>query len=94
MPKKEAKKKNAGKKKKKGEKDERGKDRQSEKEKTQKCGPPGSDADTSEGLLRGGARPYGCMAKWNPRGGSGHISLHRALRCCLCTAVCGDAQEH
>ena len=52
---------------------------ESEKEKTQKCGPPGLDADTSERLPRGGARPYGCMAKWNPRGGSGHISLHGAL---------------
>lgn len=62
---------------------------ESEKEKTQKCGPPGLDADTSEGLLRGGARPYGCMAKRNPRGGSGHISLHGTLHCFLCTAVCG-----
>lgn len=64
-------------------------ERESEKEKTQKCGPPGLDADTGEGLLRGGARPYGCMAKWNPRGGSGHISLHGALHRFLCTAVCG-----
>lgn len=60
-----------------------------EKERTQKCGPPGSDADTGEGLLRGGARPYGCMAERNPRGGSGHISLHEILHCFLCTAVCG-----
>lgn len=62
-----------------GEKDERGDDGQSvgggEGEGTQKCGPPGLDADTGEGLLRGGARPYGCMAKRDPRGGSGHISL-------------------
>lgn len=62
---------------------------ESEKEKTQKCGPPGLYADTGEGLQRGGARPYGCMAKWNPRGGSGHISLHGALHRFLCTAVCG-----
>lgn len=70
-------------------KKERQTERESEKEKTQKCGPPGLDADTSEGLLRGGARPYGCMAKWNPRGGSGYISLHGALHRFLCTAVCG-----
>lgn len=63
--------------------------RESEKEETHKCGPPGLDADTGEGLPRGGAGPYGCMAKWNPRGGSGHISLHGALRRCLCTAACG-----
>ncbi|KAM7371482.1 hypothetical protein PAMP_008719 [Pampus punctatissimus] len=68
---------------------ERQTERESEKEKTQKCGPPGLDADTGEGLLRGGARPYGCMANWNPRGGSGHISLHGALYRFLCTAVCG-----
>lgn len=74
--------------------DRRERETESEKEKTQKCGPPGLDADTSEGLLRGGARPYGCMAKWNPRGGSGHISLHAGppslpLHCGL-----RDAQEH
>ena len=74
---------------KKERKKERQTERESEKEKTQKCGPPGLDADTSEGLLRGGARPYGCMAKWNPRGGSGYISLHGALHRFLCTAVCG-----
>lgn len=72
---------------------ERARERQteweSEKEKTQKCGPPGLYADTGEGLQRGGAWPYGCMAKWNPRGGSGHISLHGALHRFLCTAVCG-----
>lgn len=62
---------------------------ESEKEKTQKCGPPGLAADTGEGLLRGGAWPYGCMAQWNPRGGNGHISLHGARHRFLCTAVCG-----
>lgn len=67
----------------------REKERWSEKERTQKCGPPGLDADTGEGLLRGRARPYGCMAKWNPRGGGGRISLRGTLRCFLCTAVCG-----
>lgn len=29
------------------------------------------------------------MAKWNPQGDSGHISLHGALHRILCTAVCG-----
>lgn len=67
---------------------------ESEKERTQKCGPPGLDADTSEGLLRGGARPYGCMAKWNPRGGSGHISLHGALPSPPLHCGLRDAQEH
>lgn len=37
--------------------------------------------------------PYGCMAKWNPRGGIGHISLHGALHRFLCTAVCGTLRN-
>lgn len=83
------------KKKRRGRGSRRQTDRQTDREAegTQKCGPPGLDADTGEGLLRGGAGPYGCMAKWNPRGGGGHISLHGALHRFLCTAVCGTRRN-
>lgn len=41
---------------------------ESEKEKTQKCGPPGLDADTGEGLLRGGAGAIWLHGKVEPTG--------------------------